>query len=48
MPGPEVVVMSDGAAIGSADGGSNRGDFVFSLESDYAEIFVGRKLVQNV
>jgi len=48
MPGPEVVVDGQRSGIGCADGGSNRGDFVFRLKSDDAEIFVLRELVQNV
>ncbi len=48
MPGPEVVVMAKEPGVGSADCGSDGGDFVFSLKGENAEILVLRKFVKDV
>src|SRR5690606_13432198 len=38
----------DVASVGGADGGADRRDFVFSLDSGNAEVFVAAQLVQDV
>ena len=48
MPGPEVVVTREGAAVGRADRGGDGRDLVLGLERHHPELLVHRQLVQDV
>ncbi len=48
MPGPDVAVSADRAAVRRADGRADRGDLVLGLEGLDAELLVARQLVEDV
>ena len=47
MPGPELDVIADRAAVRRTDRGANRGDLVLGLEHADAQVAVARELMQQ-